>query len=391
MSSVSTSRWSQPILAGVITALVGYLSSFAVVLSGLQAVGANQAQAASGLLALILTQAVCGVVLSWITRMPITTAWSTPGSALLVGAGGAQFGWNEAVGAFLVSGALIMLTGLIPPLGRLIAAIPEKIAQAMLAGVLLQLCLVPFTALGTIPQFVGPVLVVWLVVLAFAPRWSVPAAMAVALGIAVVSVAMKDDAAGSLTLLPHLEWVVPQFSWGAITGIALPLFIVTMASQNVPGMAVLKSFGYNAPWSASMIATGAGSVAGSFAGGHAINLAAISAALAAGDEAGPDPARRWIAGVSSGVSYILLGLVSGAIVAISAGSPEGLIPAAAGLALLGTLGSSAASAFSDPQQRLSALLTFLIAASGLTVAGLGAAFWALVGGLVVRTLIERRV
>ncbi|GAB2889814.1 benzoate/H(+) symporter BenE family transporter [Neomicrococcus lactis] len=390
MPSVSSSRLSQPILAGVITALVGYLSSFAVVLAGLQAVGASQSQAASGLLALILTQAVCGIALSWMTRMPITTAWSTPGAALLVGAGGAHFGWNEAVGAFLVSGALIMLTGLIPPLGRLISAIPEKIAQAMLAGVLLQLCLVPFTALGTIPQFVGPVMAIWLVVLAFAPRWAVPAAMAVALGIAVVSSSIQYDAAASLTRLPRLEWVVPQFSWEAITGIALPLFIVTMAYQNVPGMAVLKSFGFRAPWSASMIATGAGSVLGSFAGGHAINLAAISAALAAGEEAGPDRSRRWIAGVSSGASYVLLGLISGAIVSVAAASPEGLIPAAAGLALLGILGASASRAFSDPSQRLSALLTFLIAASGLTIAGLGAAFWALVAGLAVRTLIERK-
>lgn len=341
MPTDSPTRISQPILAGLITALVGYLSSFAVVLAGLQAVGANAGGAASGLLALTLTQAISGIILSWMSKMPITTAWSTPGAALLAGAGAMHFGWNEAVGAFIVSGVLILLTGLIPPLGRLISAIPEKLAQAMLAGVLLQLCIAPFVALGSIPQFVGPVILVWLVVLSFAPRWAVPAAMAVALGIAVVTSQTGHDAAASVSLLPHFEWIVPQFTWEAMTGIAVPLFIVTMASQNVPGVAVLKSFGYQAPWSASMIATGTGTIAGAFAGGHAINLAAISAALAAGDEAGPDKSKRWIAGVSSGFFYILIGLASGLIVSISAASPAGLIPAAAGLALLATLGASA--------------------------------------------------
>ncbi|GAA4379302.1 benzoate/H(+) symporter BenE family transporter [Paeniglutamicibacter cryotolerans] len=380
----------QPVIAGLVTALVGYTSSFAVVLTGLQAVGASPSQAASGLLALTLTFAVVAIGLAWFTKRPITTAWSTPGAALLAGAGGMNFGWNEAVGAFLLTGVLIAATGAIPWLGRLVAAIPVHLAQAMLAGVLLQLCLAPFMALSTIPLYVTPVIVVWLLFLKLNPRWAVPVAMAVALGIAGFTLATSPgDSVHGVSLLPHLEFAIPAFTLRAFTGIALPLFVVTMASQNVPGVAVLKGFGYDVPWRSSMLATGIGTSVGALFGGHAINLAAISAALAAGDEAGPDRSRRWIAAVSSGGFYIILGLASAAITALAAASPAGLLEAAAGLALLATLGSAASSALAEPRTRLSALITFLVAASGLSIAGIGGAFWALVAGLTIGALLER--
>ncbi|MFL4472622.1 benzoate/H(+) symporter BenE family transporter [Paeniglutamicibacter sp. MACA_103] len=376
-------------MAGLVTALVGYTSSFAVVLTGLKAVGATDAQAASGLFALTIALAICAVGLAWITRRPITTAWSTPGAALLAGAAAVNFGWNEAVGAFIMTGVLIAATGAIPWLGRLLAAIPVPLAQAMLAGVLLKLCLAPFVALSTIPLHVAPVIVVWLVFLRLSPRWAVPAAMAAALGIAGFS--MGQAGAGVMgELLPALEFTAPAFSLEAFTAITLPLFVVTMASQNVPGVAVLASFNYETPWRASMLATGIGSSAAALFGGHAINLAAISAALAAGEEAGEDRSRRWIAAVSSGGFYVLLGLASAAITALATASPEGLLEAAAGLALLGTLGASASSALSDPTSRMSSLVAFLIAGSGLSFAGIGGAFWALVAGLALRLLIERK-
>ncbi|MFB9817118.1 benzoate/H(+) symporter BenE family transporter [Paeniglutamicibacter sulfureus] len=377
-------------MAGLVTALVGYTSSFAVVLTGLRAVGATDAQAASGLFALTIALAICAVGLAWFTKRPITTAWSTPGAALLAGAAAVNFGWNEAVGAFIMTGVLIAATGAIPWLGRTLAAIPVPLAQAMLAGVLLKLCLAPFVALSTIPLHVAPVIVVWLLFLRFSPRWAVPAAMAAALGIAGFSMGRADAAGVMGQLLPSLEFTAPAFSLAAFTAITLPLFVVTMASQNVPGVAVLASFNYETPWRASMLATGLGSSAAAFLGGHAINLAAISAALAAGDEAGEDRSRRWIAAVSSGGFYILLGLASAAITALATASPEGLLEAAAGLALLATLGSSASSALSDPSSRMSSLVAFLIAGSGLSFAGIGGAFWALVAGLTLRLLIERK-
>lgn len=381
----------QPVIAGLVTALVGYTSSFAVVLTGLQAVGASPTQAASGLLALTLTFAVVAIGLAWFTKRPITTAWSTPGAALLAGAGGLNFGWNEAVGAFVLTGILVAATGAIPWLGRLIAAIPIHLAQAMLAGVLLQLCLAPFLALSTIPLYVAPVIASWMLCLKLNPRWAVPVAMAVALGIAGYTLATTPGAGiQGISLLPQLEFTAPAFTLRAFTGITLPLFVVTMASQNVPGVAVLKGFGYEVPWRSSMLATGIGTSVGAVFGGHAINLAAISAALAAGEEAGADRSRRWIAALSSGGFYIVLGLASAAITALAAASPAGLLEAAAGLALLATLGSSASSALADAGTRLSALVAFLVAASGLSIAGIGGAFWALVAGLAFHVLLERR-
>lgn len=382
-------RDARPIVAGFVTALVGFGSSFAVVLAGLRAVGATDAQAASGLLALVVALAVCTIAVAWTTRLPVTMAWSTPGAALLATAGGLSIGWDEAVGAFLVCGVLIALTGAVPALGRLVAAVPIPLAQAMLAGVLFELCLAPFTALATVPWQAGPVVLAWLVMMRWRPRWSVPVAMLVTLAV----IGFTSTASGTALptdVVPRLEFTEPRFTVEAMAGIALPLFIVTMASQNVPGVTVLAGFGFRTPWSASMLATGAGTAAASVFGGHAVNLAAISAALAAGDEAGQDRARRWVAAVSAGVFYLLLGAASSLVAALAAAAPAGLLAAAAGLALLGTLGNAASSALADPGSRLGALTTFLVTASGIGFGGIGAAFWGLLGGLVVRFAIERR-
>lgn len=382
-------RDARPIVAGFVTALVGFGSSFAVVLAGLRAVGATDAQAASGLLALVVALAVCTIAVAWTTRLPVTMAWSTPGAALLATAGGLSIGWDEAVGAFLVCGVLIALTGAVPALGRLVAAVPIPLAQAMLAGVLFELCLAPFTALATVPWQAGPVVLAWLVMMRWRPRWSVPVAMLVTLAVIGFTSAASGTALPT-DVVPRLEFTEPRFTVEAMAGIALPLFIVTMASQNVPGVTVLAGFGFRTPWSASMLATGAGTAAASVFGGHAVNLAAISAALAAGDEAGQDRARRWVAAVSAGVFYLLLGAASSLVAALAAAAPAGLLAVAAGLALLGTLGNAASSALADPGSRLGALTTFLVTASGIGFGGIGAAFWGLLGGLVVRFAIERR-
>jgi benzoate membrane transport protein len=381
---------SQPIVAGIVTALVGFTSSFAVLLAGLRGVGASPAQAASGLLALTLLFGVGVLWLSWHSKVPVTLAWSTPGAALLVGAGTVDGGWPAAVGAFLVTGVLISLTGLIPALGRLLARIPTSLAQGMLAGVLLSLCLAPFTALGTSPLEVAPVIICWLLMMKFAPRWSVPASLAVAL--AVIAVGLSTGGAGRLEggFLPAPVLTVPSFSLQAVAGIALPLFIVTMASQNIPGVAVLKSFGYTTPWTASMLVTGAGTILSAPFGGHAMNLAALSAALAAGKEAGGDKERRWIAAFTSGLAYVVLALFSAALVTVVGAAPPGLLEAVAGLALIGTLAASVSSALAVAEDRIAASVTFLVAASGLSVAGIGAAFWALAAGLLVRWILQNR-
>ncbi|MFE4198137.1 benzoate/H(+) symporter BenE family transporter [Paenarthrobacter sp. NPDC056912] len=379
-----------PVTAGIVTALVGFTSSFAVVLAGLHAVGANQSQASSGLLVLTLTFGLGILWLSWRSKMPVTLAWSTPGAALLASAGMVDGGWPAAVGAFLIVGVLILLTGLLPVLGRLMAKIPTALAQAMLAGVLLPLCLAPFKSLGSAPLFVAPVVVCWVVLMKFAPRWSVPASLLVALAVIGIHIASTGVHIPGDGLLPRLEWTTPTFTVEAAVGLALPLFIVTMASQNIPGVAVLKSFGYTTPWRSSMLVTGAGTIAGAPFGGHTINLAALSAALAAGEEAGKDHGRRWIAAFVSGLAYLVLAAVSAALVTLVAAAPPGLLEAVAGLALLGTLASSISSALAVAEERIPACITFLLAASGLSFAGVGAAFWALAGGLLVRWMLKSR-
>jgi len=379
---------TRPIMAGVVTALVGFTSSFAVVLTGLSAVGATPSQSASGLLAVSLTMGAACVVLAWRYRMPITSAWSTPGAALLAATGAVEGGWPAAVGAFLITGALILLTALWPALGALIARIPPSIAQAMLAGVLLPLCLAPITGLVENPWGVVPVVLTWLVFARLAPRWAVPLAFVTASVVVAISLIQAGSAVDAALLVPRVELTAPTFTLGAAVGIALPLFIVTMASQNVPGIAIMRSFGYEVPWRPAMLVTGLGTAIGAPAGGHAINLAAISAALAAAPDADPDPKRRWVAGVSTGISYLVLGGCSAAFAALVLLAPHAVIPAVAGLALFGAFGSAVQQAIDDPGERLPAVATFLVAASGIAVVGVSAAFWALVAGLLVRAVLH---
>lgn len=375
---------SRPIAAGVVTALVGFTSSFAVVLTGLDAVGASPAQAASGLLVLSVTMGAACVILAWRYRMPITAAWSTPGAALLAAMSAVDGGWPAAVGAFLIVAVLILLTALIPALGTLISAIPPSIAQAMLAGVLLPLCLAPITGMVANPWGVVPVVVIWLLFVRLAPRWAVPAAFAVAAIVVIVGIALTGTAVDPALLVPALEFTAPVFTLGSVVGIALPLFIVTMASQNVPGIAVMRSFGYEVPWRPAMLVTGLGSALGAPFGGHAINLAAISAALAAAPDAEPDPRRRWVAGVSTGFSYVVLGGLSAVFAGLVLLAPTAVIPAVAGLALFAAFGSAVQQAIDDPGERMPAVITFVVAASGVAVLGISAAFWALVAGLIAR-------
>lgn len=383
-----SSSLARPLIAGVVTALVGFTSTFAVVLTGLQAVGATPAQAASGLLAITLVVGVGCIVLATRYRIPITIAWSTPGVALLAATGAVDGGWPAVVGGFLVSAALILCTALFPPLGALIARIPPSIAQAMLAGVLLPLCVAPFVGLVDDPWGVAPVLVVWLVASRLLPRWAVPLAFVAAIAVVSVELARSGADMDAASLLPRLELTVPTLTVGSVVGIALPLFVVTMASQNVPGVAVMKSLGYTIPWRPAMLVTGLGSALAATAGGHAANLGAISAAIAAGPDSHPDPKKRWVAGVSAGGMYLVLGALSAAFAAIVLLAPPGVIPAVAGVALFGAFGSAVQQAIDDPGERVPAVVTFLVAASGIAIAGVSAAFWALAAGLLVRTVLH---
>ncbi|MEQ3550708.1 benzoate/H(+) symporter BenE family transporter [Pseudonocardia nematodicida] len=378
----------RPVTAGLVSALVGFTSAFVVVLSGLAGVGATPVQASSGLLAVSVTMGLSCILLATWTRMPITVAWSTPGAALLATTGVVEGGWPAAVGAFLITGALIVLTGLVPQLGALIARIPASVARAMLAGVLFQLCLGPVTGLAENPLAVAPVVAVWVLALRFLPRWAAPLGFLTAAVVVAVHVATSGVAVDPAVLVPTVELTAPVFTLGGVIGIALPLYLVTMASQNVPGVAVMKGLGYELPWTRSMLVTGAGTALGAPAGGHAINLAAISAALAAGPEAGEDRSRRWIASVTAGVVLVLFGIASSAFGALVLLAPAGVVAAVAGLALLGTFAASMQAALVEPDGRVPAVVAFVTAASGIAIAGVSAAFWALVAGLAVRAALR---
>lgn len=385
--------WSQPVSVGIVTAVVGFTSSFTVVLAGLRAAGADPVQAASGLVVLTLLQGAGTVWLSRRFRRPLTLAWSTPGAALLAATGAVTGGWPAVVGAFLVAGVLIVLTGSWGRLGRLVGAIPAPLAQAMLAGVLLPLCLAPVRALGEQPLLVAPIVVVWVVLQRLAPRWASPVAFLVALGTVVVTAGGTD-----WLRLPVLAVTAPSFSVAAVVGVALPLYVVTMASQNVPGVAVLSAAGFTVPWRHAMVVTGAGTALGAPAGGHAVNLAAITAALPASAEAHPEPGRRWIAAQATGWTHLVLAPVAATLAALVAAAPAGVVESVAGLALLGTFATALSSALSPapagtaagPAARVPATVTFLCAAGGPAVGGIGAAFWGLVAGLVLHLVLRPR-
>ncbi len=351
--------------------------------------GASSAEAASGLFALCLAVAIVNIVAALWLRIPMAIAWSTPGAAVLLAASGGGIKFSDAVGAFLVSSTLIILCGLWPALGRAIVRIPRPIASAMLAGVLLPICLAPIEAVATLPLLAGPVVIVWLMLFRLAPRWAVPAAMAVA--IIAVFVSAGTGWLGAATLTPHLGFVTPTFDLLIILSLGLPLFIVTMAGQNVPGFTVLTTYGYVGPPRFALVSTGLGSAAANLFGAHAINLGAITAAIMSGPEAHPDPTKRWIATLTNGILYVPLGLGAGVAAALVSAAPTVLITAVAGLAVLGALVTSIVNALEDPRHRIAAIVTFLVVASGVVVLGIGSAFWGLlVGGIVMSWLSWRR-
>jgi len=369
---------ARALVAGVLAAFVGFASSFAVIVNGLAAVGATQAQAASGLLAISVAMGVCGIVVSLRLGMPMSVAWTTPGAALLATTGPVAGGFPAAVGAFLLCGGLIVVSGLFRPLGRWVAAIPAPLASAMMAGVLLNLCLAPVRAVAEAPTLALPVVVVWAVVARVRRVFAVPAAVVVA--VALIALTTHADTAKMGSLWPVLGPVWPAFTVASVVGIAVPLFIVTMASQNIPGMAVLRVNGFAPPAAYLFRATGLASIVAAPFGSPAINLAAITAAMCAGEDAHPDPSRRYWAAVSAGTMYVLLGLGAAAATAFLAASPPILIEAVAGLALFGAFGGAMMSAVAEPSSREAAVVTFLVTGSGVTLLGISGAFWGLVAG-----------
>jgi benzoate membrane transport protein len=376
-----------PILAGGVSAITGVAASTGVVIAAMKGLGATNGQILSIVFVATLIYGLLSIVLSLRYKMPISIVWSTPGAAMLVAAGTLNLGFNVAVGSFIMAGALLTLTGLWPALGRLVSSIPKPIASAMLAGVIFSFCLSPFQVITSNPLVILPALVVWLVLYRFATIWAAPAAIAV-MGIAIAFTVPIPVA--SFSLVPHIEFTMPEFTLTGFISVAIPLYLVTMASQNIPGIAIMKSFDFEVPFKPLMVTTGLATVLSSAFGGFAFNHAAITAALNANEHAHPDRSKRFLASVYGGVVYIALALVAVPFIAIVLNVPHALILAMAGIALFATITSALTTATEDVSLRLPAVITFLVGASGFSVWGIGAAFWALLTGVLVWLVLKKR-
>jgi len=364
------------VVAGFIAVLVGFTSSVVIIFQAAQALGADAAQTTSWIWALGLGMGLTSLGLSAWTRQPVLTAWSTPGAALLAATHGVPL--TEATGAFILCALLIILAGVTGLFERLMDKVPVAIAAALLAGVLSRFGLDAVLAAKGDTTLVLGMAAAYLAGRRFWPRYAVP-------GVLLAGVALAA-AAGQLRWgevhwgWAQPVWVTPAFSWGSVVGVALPLFIVTMASQNLPGVAAQRAAGVSVPVSPVITTTGVASLLLAPFGGYALNLAAITAAICMGREAHEDPRRRYIASMAAGVFYIALGLAGGAVVGLLHAFPRALVAAVAGLALLGTIAGALAAALQDPRHRDAAGLTFLVTLSGLSLGGIGAAFWGVVAG-----------
>lgn len=373
--------------AGFVAVLVGYTSSVAIIFQAATAAGATTEQLASWMWALGIGMGTTCIGLSLYFRSPVLTAWSTPGAALLV-TGLDGLSMNVAIGVFLGSSALITIAGASGGFQRLMSYVPRPLAAAMLAGILVRFGMDAFGSMQTQPLLVGVMLATWLIARVVLPRYTVPLALMAGVACAAVLGLLRLDALDWTPATP--VFMAPEFSWQAFVGVAIPLFIVSMTSQNVPGLAVLRANGYNTPASPLIGWTGfAGLALGPF-GGFSFNLAAITAAICMSRDADPDPDRRYMAAVWAGVFYLATGIFGATVVSLFVAFPVELVASIAGLALLGTIANSLAGALADEAERDAAIVTFLCTASGLSLLGIGSAFWGLVLGMVVSAIKPSR-
>ncbi|MFF7716781.1 benzoate/H(+) symporter BenE family transporter [Streptomyces sp. NPDC007988] len=374
------------VLAGFVAVVVSYSGPLVIVLAAAAAGHLDKAQTSSWVWAISIGSGLTCIGLSLRTRMPVITAWSTPGAALLVTSLGA-YSYAEAIGAFIVTGVVITLVGLTGVFGRLMRQVPTAVVAAMLAGILFSFGTGVFTSLKTAPWIAGTVLAGYLLGKRFLPRYAVLIALAV--GVACSAATSRLD-----IRLDHLELArpvltTPHFSVASLIGIAVPMILATLASQNAPGMAVLTASGYQPRDRLLIGSTGLVSTALASFGSHAINLAAITAAICTGPESHRDPKRRYVAGVACGAFYLLIGAFGTTLVVFFAGLPKELVAAIAGVALFGALAGGLTGAVTEERDREAALITFLATASGMTLFGVGSAFWGLVFGVVAHLVLTR--
>lgn len=370
------------LFSALVAAFVGFSAAVAVVLAAAQALGATPAQTISWVAGLAIAQALASLVLSWRHRMPIICAWSTPGAALIAATSGVDMA--AAVGAFVAAAVLMMLTAALRPLGALVERIPASIASAMLAGVIFRFVVAVFDEMRLQPAMVLTLLVVFLLARLWNPFLGVIAALAAGLALAFGTGAATLPA--GTVALTELSWIQPRLDITVIVGLGLPLYLVTMAAQNLPGFAVLRASGYKPPTASCLFVTGLVSLLSAPTGAHMTNMAAISASICTGADTHPDPAQRWKAGLWYALFWLAIAATVGMLLALIVAMPKALIVAVAGLGLAGSLTGALGQAMHAERERFAAVVTFAIAASSLALFGVGSAFWSLVAGLAVLTL-----
>ena len=376
---------THPVVAGLISVIVNYGGTFILVFQAAKVAGLSPELTASWVWSISIGVGVTGIILSWLTREPIITAWSTPAAAFLVTAL-ATTPYAEAVGAYMISAAAFVVLGLSGWFERLIRLIPPGVAAGLLAGILLQFGIKAFGGMSIDPVLAGLLIVTYVVLKRFSARYAVVGILV--LGLLFLLMQDRVDLSGLSLKLAAPLFTMPAFSLNALLSVALPLFLITLTGQYMPGMLVLRNDGFKTSANPIVTVTGLGSLLMAPFGSHAFNIAAITAAIATGREAHEDPSKRWIAGIAAGVCYILVGVFGVTLAAVFMAFPGTFITTLAGLALLGTIGGSLATALADAKTREASLITFLAAAANISLLGIGGAFWGLVIGLVAYAVLN---
>lgn len=387
-SSIRLGDLLHPIVAGLISVIVNYGGTFILVFQAAKVAGLSPELTASWVWSVSIGVGVTGLVLSWVSREPIITAWSTPAAAFLVVALGTT-PYAEAVGAYMISAAAFVLLGLSGYFEKVIRLIPPGVAAGLLAGILLQFGIGAFGGMSIDPMLVGLLIGAYILLKRFTARYAVVGILAV--GLAFLLIQGRLDLSGLGLQLAAPVFTQPEFSLNALLSVALPLFLITLTGQYMPGMLVLRNDGFSTSANPIVTLTGLGSLLMAPFGSHAFNIAAITAAICTGKEAHEEPSKRWIAGMAAGVFYILVGIFGVTLAAVFMAFPAAFITTLAGLALLGTIGGSLASAMADAKSREASLITFLAAAANITLFGIGGAFWGLLMGLVAYAVLNGRL
>ena len=387
-SPICPSDLAHPLVAGLVSVIVNYGGTFILVFQAAKVAGLSPELTASWVWSISIGVGVTGIVLSWTAREPIITAWSTPAAAFLITAL-ATTPYAEAIGAYLLSAAAFVALGLSGYFEKAIRLIPPGIAAGLLAGILLQFGIGAFGGMSIDPVLAGLLIMAYLVLKRLTPRYAVVGILV--LGLAFLLIEDRVDLSGLALQLAAPVFTMPAFSLNATLSVALPLFLITLTGQYMPGMLVLRNDGFKTSANPIVTVTGLGSLLMAPFGSHAFNIAAITAAICTGREAHEDPSRRWIAGIAAGVFYILVGVFGVTLAALFMAFPATFITTLAGLALLGAIGGSLAGAMADAQAREASLITFLAAAANISLVGIGGAFWGLVIGLVAHAVLNGRL